>query len=54
MTKLVEKVFPEIGETLYTAVLENGLKVFLIPKTDFKSLVGCWLLILAPLTISLH
>ena len=40
MTKLVEKVFPEIGETLYTAVLENGLKVFLIPKTDFQESCG--------------
>ena len=40
MTKLVEKVFPEIGETLYTAVLENELKVFLIPKTDFQESCG--------------
>lgn len=40
MTKLVEKVFPEIGETLYTAVLENRLKVFLIPKTDFQESCG--------------
>ncbi|MBJ7541739.1 insulinase family protein [Streptococcus sp. SL1232] len=40
MTKLVEKVFPEIGENLYTAVLENGLKVFLIPKTDFQESCG--------------
>ena len=40
MTKLVEKVFPELGETLYTAVLENGLKVFLIPKTDFQESCG--------------
>lgn len=40
MTILTEKIFSEIGENLYTAVLDNGMKVYLIPKNDFQESCG--------------
>lgn len=40
MTKLKEQVFSEIGEKIYSAVLDNGLHVFLIPKQDFQESCG--------------
>lgn len=40
MTILTEKIFSEIGENLYTAVLDNGMKVYLISKNDFQESCG--------------
>ena len=40
MVELLKKEFLEIGETLYSAKLKNGLQVFLIPKKGFKECCG--------------
>lgn len=40
MTELKEQIFSEINEKIYSAELENGLKVFLIPKQDFQESCG--------------
>lgn len=40
MTELKEQVFLEIDEKIYSAELENGLKIFLIPKQDFQENYG--------------
>mgnify|MGYP000573908377 FL=1 len=36
MTELKEQIFSEINEKIYSAELENGLKIFLIPKQRFS------------------
>lgn len=36
MTTIRKTEYPEIGELLYSAELENGLRVMLIPKKDFS------------------
>ena len=38
--ELKEYFFPKINEKIYSAELENGLKVFLIPKRDFQESCG--------------
>lgn len=40
MTELKEQIFSEINEKIYSAELENGWKVFLIPKQDFQESRG--------------
>ena len=40
MIELKEQIFSEINEKIYSAELENGLKVFLIPKQDFQESCG--------------
>ena len=40
MTELKEQIFSEINEKIYSAELENGLKIFLIPKQDFQESCG--------------
>ncbi|MGC6769121.1 EF-P 5-aminopentanol modification-associated protein YfmH [Enterococcus sp. LJL51] len=35
-----KKSYPQINETLYTEVLENGLTVYLLPKNDYHKTYG--------------
>src|SRR5699024_8165737 len=35
-----KKIYEQITETLYEEVLENGLKVYLLPKKDFQKTYG--------------
>lgn len=35
-----KKVYPQINETLYTEVLDNGLTVYLLPKNDYHKTYG--------------
>ena len=35
-----KKIYEQINETLYEEVLENGLKVYLLPKKDFQKTYG--------------
>ena len=37
-----KQAYNELGETLYSAVLENGLRVRVIPKKDFSSFFACF------------
>ena len=32
---MTRKEYPELGETIYSEVLENGLAVFVMPKRDY-------------------
>lgn len=38
--QLEKRAYPAVGETLYQAVLTNGLKVFLQPKPDYQETYG--------------
>ena len=40
MTELKEQILSEINDKIYSAELENGLKIFLIPKQDFQESCG--------------
>ena len=35
--QIIRKDYKSVGETLYSGELENGLKIFVIPKKDFNS-----------------
>ena len=37
---MIKKDYAQIKETLYTETLENGLKVYLLPKNDFQKTYG--------------
>ena len=37
-----KQTYNELGETLYSAVLENGLRVLVIPKKGFSSYFACF------------
>ena len=52
MTILTEKIFSEIGENLYTAVLDNGMKVYLILKMIFQESCGMLVVNFGSLTTS--
>lgn len=40
MTKMIEKTYPYMKETVYQAKLDNGLTVVLLPKIDFHETYG--------------
>ena len=35
-TRLEKKEYPAVGESVYQTTLQNGLKLYLIPKDDFN------------------
>lgn len=34
--KIRKKEYPAVGESVYQTTLQNGLKLYLIPKDDFN------------------
>ena len=38
--KMERKDYPVVGEAVYQTTLQNGLRVFLLPKQDFNETYG--------------